>query len=214
MFALGKIFFMLLFFLSSAQAHGDKVHVLDTSKEGMKAIANALGVECAYCHPSKKADGKRDFEAPSEMKTISLFMKKHMVDKYVQKDGKPIDCAFCHQGKARFLVRDTSQAKPTRLSGMSRTDIVNLMKGMQRGLGVSSCDYCHARGRDGRLDHTIPTENNVITRQMMDHLTDRLLQLKNGKPATCESCHGGKVTIIPRVTKGADGTSPLKNGNE
>lgn len=201
MLNLGKVCISILLCMSTAYAHSDKVHVLDTSKEGMKAIANALGVECAYCHPSKKADGKRDFEAPSEMKSISLFMKKNMVDKFVQKDGKPIDCAFCHQGKARFIVRDTLQAKPTRLSGMSRTDIVNLMKSMQRGLGVSSCDYCHDRGRDGRLDHSIPTENNVITRQMMDHFTDRLLQLKNGKPATCESCHGGKAIMIPRVTK-------------
>jgi hypothetical protein len=213
MLSLGKILFILLLFISTAQAHGDKVHVLDTSKEGMKEIADALGVKCAYCHPSKKADGKRDFAAPSEMKTISLFMKRQMVDKHVQKDGKPIDCAFCHQGKARFLVRDTAQAKPSRLSGMSRTDIVNLMKGMQRGLGVSSCDHCHARGRDGRLDHTIPTENNVITRQMMDHLTDRLLLLKNGKPATCESCHSGKTTFIPRVSEGKD-VSPLKMKNE
>ena len=204
MLNLGKALCIILLFASAAQSHGDKTHVLDTSQEGMKAIANALGVECAYCHPSQKADGKRDFEAPSEMKTISLFMKKHMVDKYVQKDGKPIDCAFCHQGQARFIVRDTSHAKPTRLAGMSRTDIVNLMKGMQRGLGVSSCDHCHDRGPDGRLDHTIPTVNNVITREMMDHFTDRLLQLKNGKPATCESCHSGKTTIIPRVSARTD----------
>lgn len=193
-----KIFSVVLLLTSSVFAHGDEEHILDTSKEGMKAISEALGVKCSYCHPTKKADGKRDFSAPSEMKTVALFMKQHMVDKYVTKEGEPIDCAYCHQGKAKFVVRDTAQAKPHRLAGMARTEIVNLMKGMQRGLGVGSCDHCHARGRDGRLDHTIPTVNNVVTRQMMDHYTDQLLQLKNGKPATCESCHAGKTTFIPR----------------
>ncbi|MBT4137657.1 MAG: hypothetical protein HOE48_07065 [Candidatus Latescibacteria bacterium] len=199
---LGKALGLVLCLLSTSGAQGDQAHILDTSKEGMKAISEALGVKCGYCHPTKKADGKRDFAAPSEMKTVALFMKEHMVDKHVKKDGDPIDCAFCHQGKAKFVVRDTSQAKPHRLAGMPRREIVELMKGMQRGLGVGSCDHCHARGRDGRLDHTIPTENNVVTRQMMDHFTDQLLQLKNGKPATCESCHKSKTTFIPRPTAG------------
>jgi hypothetical protein len=204
MLNLMKALGMVLLLISSVAAHEDQEHVLDTSEEGMKAISKALGVKCNYCHPTKKADGKPDFEAPSEMKAISLFMKEHMVDKHVKKDGEPIDCAFCHQGKAKFVVRDTAQAKPHRLAGMARTDIVNLMKGMQRGLGVGSCDHCHARGRDGRLDHNIPTENNVVTRQMMDHFTDQLLQLKNGKPATCESCHQRKTTFIPRDNDDAD----------
>jgi len=192
---------IVLCFSSGAFAHEGEEHILDTSREGMEAIADALGVKCSYCHPTKNADGKRDFKAPSEMKDVALFMKKHMVDKYVKKDGSPIDCAFCHKGKARFLVRDTSEAKAPRLAGMQRTEIVNLMKGMQRALGVSSCDHCHARGRDGRLDHSIPTENNVVSRQMMDDFTDHLLQLKNGKPATCESCHHSKTTFIPRNSK-------------
>ena len=195
MFGVIQILVCLLL-VSVVQAHEGE-HKLDTSKEGMEAISKALGVKCSYCHPSKKADGKRDFEAPSKMKTVALFMKEHMVDKHVKTNGEPIDCAFCHQGKAKFVVRDTALAKPHRLAGMPRTEIVNLMKGMQRGLGVGSCDYCHARGRDGRLDHSIPTENNVVTRQMMDHFTDQLLQLKNGKPATCESCHSGKTTFVP-----------------
>jgi len=201
MFDLAKALGVIVVLVFSVAAHADEDHVLDTSKEGMKAISEALGVKCSYCHPTKKADGKRDFAAPSEMKKVAIFMKQHMVDKYVQKNGEPIDCAYCHQGKAKFLVRDTTQAKPHQLTGMSRTEIVNLMKGMQRGLGVASCDHCHARGRDGRLDHTIPTVNNVITRQMMDHFTGPLLQLKNGKPATCEACHQRKTMFIPRTAQ-------------
>lgn len=198
MFGMMRIVGVFLLFACVAHAHEGKEHILDTSKEGMEAIADALGVKCSYCHPSKKADGKRDFEAPSEMKEVAIFMKKNMVDKFVDKEGKPIDCKFCHQGSAKFLVRDTSAAKPSRLAGMPRTEIVDLMKTMQRALGVSSCDHCHARGRDGRLDHTIPTVNNVVSRQMMDHMTEPLLQIRNGKPATCESCHHSKVTFLPR----------------
>ncbi len=204
MLGLIQVLGIVIVLVSGAQAHEGEAHILDTSKEAMQVMADALGVKCAYCHPTKKADGKRDFAAPSEMKTVTLFMKQHMVDKFVKKDGEPIDCAYCHQGKARFLVRDTSQVKPSRLAGLARTEIVNLMKGMQRGLGVSSCDHCHERGRDGRLDHAIPTEEKVVSRQMMDHFTDPLLQLKNGKPVTCESCHSGKTTFIPRIRGDSD----------
>lgn len=209
MFGIIRLILCSVLVLSVASAQGNEMQGLDTSKEGMKAISKALGVKCAYCHPTKKADGKRDFAAPSEMKAVAMFMQEHMVNKFVKQDGEPIDCAFCHQGKAKFMVRDTSQAKPSRLAGMARTEIVNLMKGMQRGLGVGSCDHCHARGRDGRLDHSIPTENNVITRQMMDHFTDQLLQLKNGKPASCESCHAGKTTFLPPRT-----VQPSKNSTQ
>ncbi|MDA0709771.1 MAG: hypothetical protein O3B73_06120 [bacterium] len=193
---------LFLVFALALPVRGETEHILDTTKEGMEKIANDLGVKCEYCHPKVKTDGKRDFAAPSEMKTVSLIMKRQIVDKFVEKDGEPIDCAFCHQGKARFLARDTAQAKPTRLAGMARTEIVDLMKGMQQGLGVASCDFCHERGQDGRLDHTIPTENKVIARQMMDSLMDPLLQIRNGKPATCASCHTGKTTFLHRKDKG------------
>jgi hypothetical protein len=198
MLGIVKALGIVILLITGVEAHTEKKHILDTSKEAMQVMADALGVECSYCHPSKKEDGEPDFAAASEMKTIALFMKKNMVDKFVKKGGDPIDCAFCHQGKARFLVRDSSLEKPSRVAGMATTEIVELMKGMQRGLGVSSCDHCHERGDDGRLDHAIPTQQKVISRQMMDHFTDALLQLKNGKPARCESCHSGKVTFVPR----------------
>ena len=192
------IFCTLIFGHRQMQAHGNKEHVLDTSKEGMKAIAQALGAKCAHCHENSTADGERDYKAPSVMKETALYMKKHYVDGVVTREGKSVDCAYCHQGKAQFVVRDTILAKPSRLAGMPRSEIVAMMKEMQNALGVKTCDHCHVRGRDGRLDPTVPTTNKVISRFMMERFTDRLLDIKTRKPVTCGTCHDGKAKRLPR----------------
>ena len=191
---------LMVFIVGHGHVHalGDKEHVLDTSKDGMKAIAHALGVKCAHCHQSKTADGEQDYKASSVMKETALYMKHHYVDGVVRREGKSVDCAYCHQGKAQFVVRDTTRAKPSRLAGMPRSKIVAMMKEMQNALGVKTCDYCHVRGRDGRLDPTVQTTNKVIARFMMEHFTDRLLDIKTGKPATCQTCHDGKILFLPR----------------
>jgi len=164
----------------------------------MEAISKALGVKCAYCHPSVNEAGERDYKAPSPLKKTSLYMKHHFVDGLVTTAGKSIDCAFCHTGTARFVVRDTSAAKPSRLAGMSRGEIVAMMKEMQKALGVKACDYCHVRRRDGRLDPVTPTPNKIVARMMMEKFTDRLLDIKTGKPATCQTCHDGKAKFLGR----------------
>lgn len=184
-----------------ADIYADDHHVLDTSKEGMEAISKALGVKCQYCHPSETEAGERDYKAPSPLKKTVLYMKHHFVDGLVTIAGKSIDCAFCHAGTARFVVRDTSAAKPSRLAGMSRGEIVAMMKDMQKALGVKACDYCHVRRRDGRLDPVTPTPNKVVARMMMEKFTDRLLDIKTGKSATCQTCHDGKAKFLGREVK-------------
>ncbi len=181
-----------------ADLHAGEQHVLDTSREGMEAISEALGVTCQYCHPSETEAGERDYKAGSPLKETARYMKHHFVDGLVTTGGKPIDCAFCHAGAARFVGRDTSAAKPSRLAGMSRGEIAAMMKEMQNALGVKTCDYCHVRRRDGRLDPVTPTPNKVVARTMMEQFTDRLLDIQTGKPATCQTCHGGKAKFLPR----------------
>ena len=189
---------MVLFGLGTAGAHEGEKHVLDTSKEGMKAIAEVLGVECTHCHVAKKEDGKTDFKAPSALKDTAIYMKQHLVDRLLTKNGEPVTCATCHQGKARFVPKDTSLAKPSHLVGMSRSEIADMMKGIQQDIGAKGCDYCHVRKRDGRIDSTIPTPHKVAARFMMDHFTEGLLDKNTGKPVTCKTCHQGKTHFLPR----------------
>ena len=181
-----------------ATIRADDRRALDTSEEGMEAISNALGVACQYCHPSETEDGTRDYKAPSPHKETALYMNHHFVNRLVTTTGQAIDCAYCHAGAARFVVRDTSADKPSRLAGMSRGDIVAMMKAMQTALGVKACDYCHVRRRDGRLDSVTPTANKVVARMMMERFTDRLLDIQTGKPATCQTCHAGKAKFLDR----------------
>jgi hypothetical protein len=188
---------ILLCWLALAPAMGQK-EGMDTSQEGMEAISKALGVTCAYCHLTQKADGQPDYKAPSSQKATARHMQVKIVDVFVQKDGTPLTCATCHRGRATFIPRDTAQTLPSRLVGMRRTEIVELMKSMQRGLGLQTCDQCHARRRNGRLNPVIATANKVTARFMMDHYVRSLLHRANGKPASCISCHQGKVRFLPR----------------
>ena len=167
----------------------------------MEAISEALGVTCKYCHPSETEAGERDYKAPSPRKETALYMNHHFVGRLVTTAGEPIDCASCHKGAARFVVRDTSADKPSRLAGMARGEIVAMMKAMQTALGVKACDYCHVRRRDGRLDPVMPTPNKVAARMMMEQFTDRLLDIQTGKPATCQTCHAGKAKFLERREK-------------
>ena len=172
--------------------------VMDTSKAGMEAISKALGVECEHCHPTVMADGQPDYKAPSAMKATARHMQIHVVDAFVQKDGRAPTCMTCHQGRATFLPRDTSQALPSRLVGTPRTEIVDMMKSMQNDLGQQTCDTCHARRRNGRIDPVAPTPRKVTVRFMMDQFAGSLLHRDNGKPAACASCHRGKIHFLPR----------------
>lgn len=180
-----------------ASGNGEETHVLDTSEEGMKRIARSLGVECTHCHVAEKPDGRPDFESPSPFKETARHMKIHFVDSLKTVSGEPLTCATCHQGKARFLPRDLKGAKRSGLSEfMPRREIVTLMKGISKSLGVK-CSYCHVKGEDGRLDPARPTEHKLIAKYMMDHFTSGLVG-RDGSEVTCFSCHQGKGHFLPR----------------
>ncbi len=63
-------------------------HVSTTQKD--------LGIECAYCH---KMD---DMKASTPMKELTQDMIV-LTNKLRDEKGKAIDCAFCHNGKAKYL---------------------------------------------------------------------------------------------------------------
>ena len=181
-----------------ADAHGETKHVLDTSKEGMKAIAQSLGVKCTHCHTARTAEGKPDFEAPSPRKKTAIHMKVHFVDGLKTAKGEELNCVACHNGEARFLPRDVSMAKPSMLqaSGMDRREIVQTMRTVAETLDVK-CDFCHVRSEDGRLDPVPPTKHKLMAKYMMDHYAGKLVG-KDGKPVTCGTCHQGKTEFLPR----------------
>lgn len=187
--------------LGALAAHEGREHALDTSEAGMKAIAEALGVECAYCHSVKKPDGTPDFKEMTPMKETAIYMQRQFVERLVALDNAPVTCATCHQGKARFLPRDTTLAKPSQLAGMSRTEITDLMKGIQAALGATGCDFCHVRRRDGRMDPVTPTSNKVTARFMMDHMAGQFRNKNTGQVTTCETCHQGQAQFAPRAER-------------
>lgn len=178
------------------KADGDAHHhVLDTSEEGMKRIAGALGVKCFHCHTEKKADGKPDFDAPSPLKATAIHMKTHFVDSLRTAEGKALECQTCHQGVAKFVPRAIDPDLAALSANMERREVMKLMRGFTKSLGVK-CLHCHEKAKDGRMDPKIPTENRRIARYMYDHFGS--LTLLDGQPATCMTCHQGKVTFLPR----------------
>jgi hypothetical protein len=170
-------------------------HVLDTSEEGMKKIATALGVECVHCHTAKLDDDKLDFKAPSPFKATAFHMKQHFVDSLRTADGKNLECVSCHNGTAKFVPRDLESEEERLSATMERREVMALMRAFTKGLGVK-CLFCHAKAEDGRMDPTVPTKNRRMARYMHDHFTQ--LTLLDGSPATCQTCHQGKAKFLPR----------------
>ena len=64
----------------------------------MTAFTKALGVDCAYCH---KGD---DFDTETPRKQIARFMMTEFSQALVKKDGSPVSCSDCHQGRPRPLA--------------------------------------------------------------------------------------------------------------
>ncbi|MDA0745164.1 MAG: hypothetical protein O2954_01515 [bacterium] len=180
-----------------AAGHEGKEHVLDTSKENMKKIAQSLGVKCSHCHIATTPEGKPDFEAPSPLKKTAIQMKMHFVDSLKTADGQAVTCETCHQGAARFIPRDLTNAKPSNLSEhMPRKEIFQHMKQIEADLGVK-CDFCHVRSEDGKLTPEKPTKHKLMAKYMMDHFTSKLVTL-DGEPVTCFTCHQGKAEFLSR----------------
>jgi len=180
-------------------AHTDRGHVMDTSEENMERIAASLGVRCTHCHTVRRPDGKPDFNAPSLFKHTAVHMKVHFVDGLKTPDGKALDCMYCHQGSARFIPRDFTNAKPSNLSErMPRREIFRRMKAIEKALGVD-CEFCHVRREDGRLAPEQPTRHKLMAKYMMDHFEGSLVT-SGGTPVTCGTCHAGAAEFLPRST--------------
>lgn len=173
-------------------------HTIDTSEENMKRIAKSMGVGCTHCHIAQKQNGETDFEASSLLKDTAIHMKINFVDSLRMKNGEALNCMTCHNGEHRFLPRDVSKAKPSSLvaSGMSRKEILKIMSTIKKDLGVT-CDFCHLRTDDGRLDHIRPTKHKLMAKYMMEHFTGKFVTV-SGKPVTCFTCHQGKAEFLPR----------------
>lgn len=186
---------LILSSVNGASADDGHEHILDTSREGMKAISKSLGVKCTHCHIAKTDEGKPDFKAPSKLKATAIHMKQHYVDGLLTADGKPLDCETCHQGEAKFVPREPTTELPRLAANMERQEVMKIMRGFTKALDVK-CLFCHEKATDGRMDPTIPTKYRRMARHMYD--TFGSLTLLDGQPVTCNHCHQGKPEFLPR----------------
>lgn len=74
----------------------------DHFMERMRSFNQALGVNCSYCHK------KGDYEAETPRKQTARLMLQEFSAKLRKPDGKPVSCNDCHQGRARPLIRFSS----------------------------------------------------------------------------------------------------------
>ncbi len=174
--------------------HADSHHVLDTSKDGMKKIAGALGVKCKHCHAAVTSEGKPDFEAPSPLKDTARQMKLHFVDSLRTADGKALECDTCHDGHAKFVPREAESAGESLTKTMARRELMTTMRRFTKALNVK-CLFCHTKAEDGRMDPTIPTKHRRMARYMWDNYSD--LKLLDGQQVVCMTCHQGKTEFLP-----------------
>jgi mono/diheme cytochrome c family protein len=171
------------------------------SPRDMKQIAEALGTQCAHCHTARNPGGKPDYRAPSPMKETAKYMKTHFVDGLVTRDGKPVTCATCHAGRAEFLPEKLAADAPKSAVQGDRMEIMKRMNGIAKALGVR-CDFCHAKGADGKLAYDLPTGHKQVAKYMMTEFVGKL-KLKNGEDLTCATCHAGRAEFLPH--RGAEG---------
>lgn len=74
----------------------------------MKAIEQALGVKCDFCH-IRDAEGKLTPEQPTKHKLMARYMMDHFTSGLTTLDGEPVACMTCHQGRAEFLPRSEGE---------------------------------------------------------------------------------------------------------
>ncbi|MSS71803.1 MAG: hypothetical protein EXS64_09975 [Candidatus Latescibacteria bacterium] len=168
------------------------------SPKDMKQISDAIGARCTHCHVAKKPDGKPDYKAPSPLKETAKYMKIHFVDGLVTRDGKPLTCANCHAGKTRFLPHELLPDAPKSSVKGDRMELMKKMNVIAKSLGVK-CDFCHAKGPDGKFAYELPTAHKQIAKVMMTEIVDKY-KLKDGGELTCATCHAGKTEFLPHHT--------------
>ena len=189
--------------MSSAE-EGNRV----LSPKNMKQIADALGTRCTHCHTAKAPDGKPNYKTPSPMKETAKFMQTHFVDALLTKDGQPVTCATCHAGKTRFLPEKLAPDAPKSAVKGDRMETMKKMNGIAKSLGVR-CDFCHAKGADGKLAYDLPTGHKQVAKYMMTEFVDKL-KLKNGEALSCATCHAGKAEFLPHRAASAGETGQGK----
>ena len=124
-------------------------------------------------------------------------MKRHFVDSLRTATGDWVGCVDCHQGSPRFIPRSVEGVPESDLSShVPRDQITSEMRQISKELGVD-CDACHRMRDDGRLHASVQTPEKVAGKFMMDHFAPGLRKF-NRKPVTCETCHRGRFTFLPR----------------
>jgi hypothetical protein len=101
-------------------------------REVMKLLSKATGGKCADCH----VEG--DFRAPTRRKKIAAKMWDEFAAKLTMKDGSPLFCDSCHQG--RFLQLDRRDKKTTLREFMQKNFVDALVRKDKQDNG---CETCH-----------------------------------------------------------------------
>lgn len=96
----------------------------------MHSFVDALGSACEGCHAPNAAVWTRD-------KRIASHMWNDILGKLVFKDGRPLYCDSCHQGKVKFLDRKDRAAV---MIWMQRNFVDPLAR---RDGAPHDCSTCH-----------------------------------------------------------------------
>ncbi len=104
----------------------DDAHMIDV----MKIISTTLGTKCDGCHTMDKKEETTN-------KRIARVMWEELVVKLTLKDGTPLFCDSCHQGKLEFIDRTDENA----IGGWMKT---NFVEALARKDGQKhTCSTCH-----------------------------------------------------------------------
>lgn len=96
----------------------------------MQSFTGSLGVTCGACHTSNYAESTPE-------KAIARHMWNDILAKLEFKDGSPLYCDSCHQGRMQFLDRSNPAAVAAWMNE-------NMVKPLQRrDGGEHDCSTCH-----------------------------------------------------------------------
>jgi len=121
----------------------------ETLRKVMKTFTTALGARCTDCHVMG------DFAAPTPRKAITIGMWNHFSRELSAKDGSPIYCDSCHEGKMTPLL-DRHDDKT-----LGQWMEQNFVRPLSRRDGKKhDCPTCHGEPFDG---HFLKTWASVPT---------------------------------------------------
>ncbi|MDB4937099.1 MAG: hypothetical protein JWP87_4071 [Labilithrix sp.] len=112
-------------------------------KAVMKTFTIALGTTCEGCHA--KSGTKIDYEAATPKKNVAKKMWTDLVRGLQKKDGKPLYCDSCHQGKMEFLDRADDKA----LGAWMKNNFVDKLA--RRDGAEHGCATCHGEPFKGEI---------------------------------------------------------------